>query len=299
MTPIAQVRPGETIGFIGLGQMGAPMAANIVAAGFDVLGFDLAGTAERLPAAARAAGSVRELGTQVETVLLSVPDGGASKAIATDIAAAPGSIKVVIDLSTIGPQAARTAAATLAGAGLCYIDVPVSGGRSGALARTISLMFAGPKAQFDRLRPLLASFSGNAFHVGEQAGQGQALKLLNNFLSGTAMAATAEAVLFGLSQGLEMKTILDVVAVSSGQNTAVTDKYPKRVLTGTYDAGFQTALLNKDVQLYLDHVREAGTPSQVGHQIASLWAACAAAQPPGSDFTRVYEFIRDQKPAAA
>ena len=141
-------------------------------------------------------------------------------------------------------------------------------------------------------RPVLDAFSGNVFHVGDRAGQGQAMKVLNNFLMATAMAATSEAVLYGLSQGLDMKTVLDVVNVSSGRNMATSDRFPKRVLTGTFDAGFQTGLLNKDVRLYIENVRAAGTPDAVGATVAQLWQK-AADNAPDSDFSRIYEFIRD------
>ena len=120
------------------------------------------------------------------------------------------------------------------------------------------------------------------------------MKLLNNFLSATAMAATSEAVAFGLSHGLDMKTLLDVVNASTGRNTATADKFPNRILTGTYDAGFKTKLLTKDVGLFLDNAKAAGTPTAVAETVAGLWRRCDEALP-DSDFTRIYEFIRGGK----
>jgi len=282
-------------GFVGLGQMGGPMSANIARAGHMVIGFDIAGTEGRLPEGAHAAASLAELAGQVETVFVSVPDGRASLAVARELAAAPGRLRLVVDLSTIGPTAAREAAEILAGAGVGFADAPVSGGRSGAIAATISLMWAGDRAAFERLLPVLKAFSGNPFHVGDTPGQGQAIKLLNNFLSATAMAATSEAVLFGLSQGLDMKSILDVVNVSSGRNTASADKFPNRVLTGTFDAGFYSSLLAKDVQLYRDQVALAGAPDRLGSVVGELWNACAAAGDATTDFTHIFSFLRDGK----
>ena len=282
-------------GFIGLGQMGGPMAANIAAAGHAMHCFDAAGTQQRMPDGASAAGSTAKVAAAAETIFLSVPDGAASIAVAREIAGAPERrVGVVVDLSTVGPKASREAAAILDAAGILYIDAPVSGGAAGAKAATISLMWAGPKDQFERHFELLKSFAKNPFHVGTEAGQGQTVKLLNNFLAATAMAATSEAVLYGVSQGIDMKTMLDVVHVSSGQNTAVSDKFPKRVLTGTYDAGFFTKLLNKDVQLFLANARDAGTPDSVASAVGAIWQNLCDLDPDG-DFTRVYEFLRDGK----
>lgn len=281
------------IGFVGLGRMGQPMAGNIAAAGFDLIGYDIAGTEARLPAGARAADSLAVLADEAEVVFLSVPDGSASAAVARGLVAHPGRTRLAVDLSTIGPAAAREVAALLATAGIDYADAPVSGGRSGAIAATVALMWAGDRDAFDRYRPVLDSFTGNAFHVGDAPGQGQAVKLLNNFLSATAMAATSEAVLFGLAQGLPMARILEVVNVSSGRNTASADKFPHRVLTGSFDAGFTAALMAKDVQLYRDQVALTGTPDRLGSVVGDLWNACAAAGDGSTDFTHVFSFLRD------
>ena len=240
-------------GFAGLGQMGGPMAANIVAAGFDLSVFDKAGTAERAPDGAKPLESLDALAAVVDTLFLSLPDGPVTLAVARDLAALQDrAVSVVIDLSTIGLEAAKEAGQILADAGIQYIDAPVSGGQSGAIAGTITVMWGGPAEVLEIHRDVIMAIAKNLFHVGDQAGHGQTVKLLNNFLSGTAMAATSEAVAFGLSQGIEMKSLLDVVNVSTGRNTATSDKFPNRVLTGSYDAGFKTKLLTKDVGLFLD-----------------------------------------------
>lgn len=283
-------------GFIGLGQMGGPMAANIARAGFSLRCFDVAGTAERLPSGALGCDSLEELARSVATVFLSLPDGKISQSVCEQIAAlGDRSVSLIIDLSTVGPQSARATAKQLSAAGIEYADAPVSGGRGGAIAATISLMWAGSVDTFAAHRAVIDSFTGNAFCVGNEPGQGQALKLLNNFLSATAMAATSEAIHFGLSQGLDMKTMLDVVNVSSGQNTATKDKFPKRVLTETYDAGFSAALMNKDVQLFLQHVHEANTPAAVGQTIGSVWSAFDSAAPGGADFTLIHKHLANKK----
>ena len=283
-------------GFAGLGQMGGPMAANIVAAGFDLSVFDKAGTAERASDGAKPLESLDALAAVGDTLFLSLPDGPVTLAVARDLAALQDrAVSVVIDLSTIGLEAAKEAGQILADAGIQYIDAPVSGGQSGAIAGTITVMWGGPAEVLEIHRDVIMAIAKNLFHVGDQAGHGQTVKLLNNFLSGTAMAATSEAVAFGLSQGIEMKSLLDVVNVSTGRNTATSDKFPNRVLTGSYDAGFKTKLLTKDVGLFLDNAKAAGTPTAVAETVVDLWRRCDAALP-DSDFTRIYEFLTEKNP---
>ncbi|MCP5153435.1 MAG: NAD(P)-dependent oxidoreductase [Ectothiorhodospiraceae bacterium] len=280
------------IGFIGLGNMGLPMATNLARAGTRLVTFDAAGP-ERAPPGARALGSTAEVAAAVETVLLCLPDGKIVHSVARElIAASPRKVKLVVDHSTIGIEAAREASAMLAEAGIEYVDAPVSGGVAGARNATIAVMCAGNAATVEGLRPLLGGLARNIFHVGDDPGQGQALKVLNNFLSATAMAATSEAVAFGVSVGLDMKTILDVVNVSSGQNTATAEKFPNRVLTEKYDAGFTSRLMLKDVRLYREALAKAGGQGPVSRTVEAMWAAIEAAEP-GTDITRLYPFVRD------
>ena len=279
------------VGFIGLGKMGGPMAANLVSAEPGLVCFDIAGTQARMPSGAVAATSISDLARQCATVLISVPDGAATIAVAHEILATDGTIiETLIDLSTIGPKAASEATALLEPAGITYCDGPVSGGAAGARAATISLMFGGSSSVLDTHRPLLESFTGNIFHVGEKAGQGQAMKLANNFLSATALAATSEAVAFGVAHGLDMATMIDVLNVSTGRNSATTDKFPNRILTGTYDAGFSTAHMTKDVGLFVDGAADIGATATVAVAVTETWRGCDAAMP-GSDFTEIWRYI--------
>ena len=197
----------------------------------------------------------------------------------------------VVDLSTIGIDAARRAHEVLAGAGIAYVDAPVSGGRAGARAGTVAVMWAGEAALMESHEPILAAMSKHAHHVGDRAGQGQAMKLLNNFLSSVAMVATSEALTFGLARGLDLETMLEVLNASSGRNTATSDKFPNSIVTGAYDAGFRTSLMVKDISLYLESVSAAGTPADIGAAVAMLWRGADEALP-GSDFTRIYDFVR-------
>jgi 3-hydroxyisobutyrate dehydrogenase-like beta-hydroxyacid dehydrogenase len=283
-------------GFIGLGQMGGPMATNIARHGASLICYDKAGTDGRVPDGASAAESVAQLAQQCDTIFLSLPDGPICLSVAQEIGqVTERKTQLVVDLSTVGPSHAKLIHAELANAGVDYADGPVSGGRAGAAAATIALMWAGSPDAFKQHKPILESFTGNLFNVGEKPGQGQALKLLNNFLSATAMAATSEAMHFGATQGLDMKTMLDVVNVSSGQNTATSDKFLKRVMTETFDAGFSTGLMRKDVGLFMKHVREEKTPHIVGDTVESIWADFESAMGAGSDFTQIHPFTLTKK----
>jgi 3-hydroxyisobutyrate dehydrogenase len=146
---------------------------------------------------------------------------------------------------------------------------------------------------FETHRALLESFAGNVFHVGERAGHGQAMKLLNNFLSATALAASSEALALGQAYGLDLETMLDVVNVSTGRNSATSDKFPNRVLTGTYDTGFFTHLMAKDVRLFNSVAAEAGTARAVSEAVGAVWNAFEAAMP-GSDFSEIWRFVGER-----
>lgn len=275
------------VGWLGLGNMGRPMAANVLAASYDLLAFDAAGTDERLPAGARAAESVQEVLT-ADVVFLSVPDGRATLTIveACETSERLG-LTSMVDLSTVGPAVALEAAERLERLGITYADGPVSGGTAGAAAGTVSLMFGGPRALFDDLHPVLSAISSNPFHVGGHAGQGQVMKLLNNFLSATALAATTEALAFGSAHGLELPAMLEVLNVSSGRNSATVDKFPNRVVTGGYDAGFATQLMTKDVTLLQREAAAAGVHRDIIDQVVASWRSVNEALP-RSDFTEIW-----------
>ena len=288
----------RAIGFVGLGNMGGPMATNLAASGQDIVVYDAAGTQARAPRGARLAASSAALAGEVETIHLCVPDGRASESIARDVAAVAGRrTRLVVDHSTIGIAAARRVHALLSDHGIEYVDAPISGGVSGAVDATLAIMYSGPDSTLEELKPVFERIAGNVFHVGRRSGQGQAMKLLNNFLSATAMAATAEAVAFGVAQDLDMAMILKVVNASSGRNTATSDKFPRRVLTERYDAGFSSTQFNKDLGLYRDAADTVGTARPVSPAVQDLWRRFESADP-GADITRMYPFVRDDRDGA-
>lgn len=284
----------NTYGFIGLGNMGAPMCANLINAGLDVRVFDAADTAALAPDNCKIAESIADLAATTDAIFLSLPDGKIVHAVCAEIAASPDRrVTTVVDFSTTGPEAAGQVAGALDEAGIVFVDAPVSGGKAGAIAGTLTVIASGSD---DAVRDLAVPFGavgGNIFNVGPNPGQAQAVKLLNNFLSATSMAATSEAMLFGQKHGVEMSTILDVVNVSTGRNTATSDKFPNRVVPGSFDAGFAMALMTKDVALYLNEVRVAGSPDTIGSTMSALWNAARDARPE-SDFTEIYRYIADE-----
>jgi 3-hydroxyisobutyrate dehydrogenase len=280
------------VGFIGLGNMGSALASNLVRAGHTVVAHDAAGP-QRTPEGATHAVTTAELARQVDVVVFSLPDGTVSEQVARELLATSGRrVTHVIDTSTVGVEAAQSIAALLANDGVAYVDAPVSGGVAGARARTLAVMYAGSDDACAYVEPVLAGLSDRRHRVGGRPGLAQALKLANNFLSATVLAATSEAIAFGQSVGLDMGTMLEVINASSGQSTATSDKFPKQVLTGLYAAGFSNSLMSKDLQLYLRAVQEQGAPSSIGGTIASVWERFSAAEP-GADFTRIYPFVTE------
>jgi 3-hydroxyisobutyrate dehydrogenase len=281
----------DTLGWIGLGQMGHRMSRHLASAGHALVVADAA-TTERAPPGSKVAKSNAEVAALADPIILSLPDGSVSQTVAREIAAAsPRRVKTVIDTSTIGIKAAEAVAAILAKADIAFVDAPVSGGTAGAEKATLAIMLAGPADAYERLKPLV-SLMGKPFYVGPKPGQGQAVKLLNNFLSATALAATSEAIAFGVSQSIEMKTILDIVNASSGRNSATDDKFPNRILHGRYDAGFTAKLQLKDIKLYLENARTAGIADEIADTVVRVWTEMDK-NLPAADICEMYPYTRD------
>jgi 3-hydroxyisobutyrate dehydrogenase-like beta-hydroxyacid dehydrogenase len=280
----------KQVGFIGLGRMGEPMASRLIAAGYALVVHDVRPESVAALAArgARAAKSPAEVASTVDTVLLSLPTPPIVREVAAQ--AGTGRVKTVIDLSTTGATAAREIAAALAAKGITWVDSPVSGGVAGAVAGTLAVMVSGPRALCADLEPMLAVF-GKVFFIGERAGMGQTMKLANNLLSATAMAATAEAVVFGVKSGLDPAIMCDVINAGSGRNTASMDKIPKQVITRRFAQGFATGLMFKDVRLCLEEAESAGVPMPVASGVRAVWARANEELGADSDMTEITRLI--------
>lgn len=282
---------GAAVGFVGLGHMGGALAANLVDRDRKVLVHDIAGP-ERTPTGASFV-SLPAMAVGVETIVLSLPDGEASLAVARElVGVADCVVQTVVDTSTIGVGAAREMDALLGEAGIGYVDAPVSGGVAGARARTLMLMVAADDDRCARVDLVLDDLSDRRRRVGGRPGMGQAVKLANNFLCANAFAAVTEAVLFGAAAGVPPATLLEVVNESSGQSAVSRDRFPDHVLTERYAAGFTNTLMHKDLRLFQQGVCDQHGPRAVADVVAAIWATFAEAEP-GADFTRIFPFVEN------
>ncbi|OBK47588.1 NAD(P)-dependent oxidoreductase [Mycobacterium sp. 1081908.1] len=278
------------VGFIGLGNMGFPMARRLIQQGHDVVAFDTNGAAlERLVAlGARAADSSKQVADRVETVLASLPTPAASLEVATGATGViEGSrVKRYVDFSTVGSRTAVRIHDLLARRNIAAIDSPVSGGVGGAEKGSLAVMVSGPHDEFGAVRTALEAI-GRPFYVGEKPGSAQTMKLANNILAANVLLATAEVVVMGVKAGLDPGVMIEVLNAGSGATSASRDKFPRAILPRTFDYGFATGLMVKDVRLYLDEVKALGAPADVAETVGRLWEAAALEEGPDSDFTTV------------
>jgi len=276
------------IGFIGLGRMGFHMARRLIEAQHQLVVFDTRRDAvERLVAlGAAAASSPKDVADRVATVMASLPSLQASLDVATgaDGVIEGKRVKRFGDLSTVGSQMAVRIHDALKKRNIVQLDSPVSGGVAGAEKGTLAVMVSGPRADYEMLEPALAVI-GKLFFIGEKPGAAQTMKLANNFLSATAMVATSEAVVMGVKAGLDPTIMIDVINAGSGQNTASRDKFPRSVLPRSFDFGFATALMVKDVRLCLDEMKSLGLSMEVAEAVGRLWETVIRDEGPESDFT--------------
>src|SRR3954451_23413876 len=282
------------IGFIGLGKMGFPMARRLVEAGHQLTVFDTRKEAvDKLTAlGAQSASSPKEIADRCETVMASLPSLQASLEVATGSGGVieGNKAKRFVDLSTVGSQMAVKIHGLLAAKNIVQVDCPVSGGGGGAEKGTLAVMVSGPRADFEVLKGALAVI-GKVFFIGEKPGSGQTMKLANNFLSATAMVATSEAVVMGVKSGLDPAIMIDVINAGSGMNTASRDKFPRAVLPRTFDFGFATGLMVKDVRLALDEMKSLGLSMEVAEAVGRLWEVIIRDMGPESDFTEAIKPI--------
>lgn len=281
----------DVIGFIGIGNMGKPMAQRLLAAGKHVVVYD---TNEQAAKALESDGatlvhSIADMANAANIVLMSLPTPAIVREVVGELIRGKKA-KQVINFSTIGPAASVAAATILRDNGMAYIDAPVSGGVPGAQAGTLAVMVSCDTALFEAAHALLSTF-GKPYHVGEQAGQAQTMKLVNNLLSATAIAITSEAMTMGVKGGLDPRRMLEVINAGSGRNSATQDKFPRSVLSGTFDYGFGTGLAYKDVRLCVDEAAQLGVPMVVGSAVREMLAITQSIHGPGSDYTSVCQVL--------
>lgn len=285
---------GDHIGFIGLGKMGGPMAGRFLDAGhrLTVCDVDEAAVEALVAQGAVKAATPAEVASAVEIVIVSLPTPDIVKdvALGPEGAIAGASIKVFVDLSTSGPDMAREIAAGFDIRGIACVDAPVSGGVAGAKKGTLAVMASGPEQTVSALRGILEVI-GTVFHVGNEPGLGQTMKLANNLLTASALALSAEAMVMGTKAGLDPQIMLDVINAGSGRNSATQDKFPRAILTRSFDFGFTTGLMQKDVALYRSVAETLGVPTDLATAVGKLWEKTREEFGPDSDFTHIVRGI--------
>ena len=282
------------IGFIGLGNMGFPMARRLIEAKHQLVAFDTRKEAidQLIKLGAQAASTPKDVADRTETVMASLPSLQASLDVATgkDGVIEGKKVKRFVDLSTVGSRMAVKIHDILASKNIVQVDSPVSGGVSGAEKGTLAVMVSGPRADYEAIKAALEVI-GKPFFIGTKPGSGQTMKLANNFLSATAMVATSEAVVMGVKSGLDPKVMIDVINAGSGMNTASRDKFPRSVLPRSFDFGFATGLMVKDVRLAVEEMHSLGLSMEVAEAVGRLWETVIKEQGAESDFTAAIKSV--------
>lgn len=284
--------------FIGLGNMGGPMAAALSRAGVETRGFDL--NTSLVDAAARegvvAATSLRDAIDGAEVAITMLQSGDQTLAVWRDIAPnARG--KLLIDCSTIDVDSARAAHRLAQENGALSVDAPVSGGVGGAKAATLTFMCGGEAEAFAAAKPILEHMGAHVLHCGG-AGMGQATKICNNLMLGVTMIATAEAFVLAERLGLSHRALFDAASISSGQSWSLTsycpapEMVPASPANNDYRPGFMTALMLKDLRLAQKAAASAGAASPLGATATQLYALHQAAGAGDADFSSIIQFIR-------
>jgi 3-hydroxyisobutyrate dehydrogenase len=290
------------IGFIGLGNMGLPMATNLVKAGHEVAGFDvvrsLAGKLSAVGGFAK--DSIPAACQGADAIVTMLPAGEHVR----DVYCASGGVidsadtgALFIDSSTIDVATAREVAARAAQNGLAMVDAPVSGGVAGAQAGTLTFMVGGPEAAFDRARPILEAMGKTIVHAGG-SGNGQAAKICNNMILGVSMIAVSEAFLLAEKLGLDAQRLFDIASKSSGQCWSMTSycpvpgPVPTSPANRDYQAGFTAAMMLKDLNLAQSAARATQAPTPLGAAAAELYGSFSAGGHAGEDFSAIIRFLR-------
>jgi 3-hydroxyisobutyrate dehydrogenase len=281
--------PIKRVAFLGIGNMGWPMAANLVKAGFEVTVADVVpGRADAFAAetGGKAAASPAEAAKGADCVITIVPT---SKQVAEAVEAVlPALAKgtLVIDMTSGQPGRTREIACMLAGHGVAMIDCPVSGGVPRARTGQLAIMAGGDEADLDRAEPVLKAM-GTSIHRCGPIGAGQAMKALNNLVSAGGYLIGIEALLIGQRFGLDPAKMVDVLNASTGMNNSTQKKFKEYVLSRRFDAGFGLDLMVKDLSIALEVGRETTTPTPFAALCREMWAAAAAMLGPGADHTAV------------
>jgi 3-hydroxyisobutyrate dehydrogenase-like beta-hydroxyacid dehydrogenase len=287
---------GTTLGFVGVGRMGGPMATRLLDAGHPLCVFDTNADAVRplVARGARSAGSAEEVASQASVVFMSLPTPPIVQSVSLgERGVLRGSqVRTLIDLSTTGPSVAGVVARAAGERSVAWVDSPVSGGVSGATAGTLAVMVSCPQSTFAGVEPVLKTF-GKVFYVGDKPGLAQIAKLANNLLAAAAIVLSSEAMAMGVKAGIDARVLIDIINSGSGRNSATQDKFPRSVLPRTFDFGFATGLSYKDVRLCIDEAEALGVPMVAGAAVRQMLAITNAKFGPDSDFTSIAKVVEE------
>jgi 3-hydroxyisobutyrate dehydrogenase len=290
------------IGFIGLGNMGLPMAQNLIKAGHAVTGYDMskAQVDKLVEAGGKAAGSVKEAASGADVVITMLPAGVQVREVYLGndgVVATASQSTLLIDSSTIDVETARAVSSVAQGKGLAMLDAPVSGGVGGAQAGTLTFMVGGPDAAFDRAKPILEKMGKTIVHAGG-AGNGQAAKICNNMILGVSMIAVSEAFVLAEKLGLDAQKLFDISSKSSGQCWSMTSycpvpgPVPASPANRDYQAGFTAAMMLKDLKLAQDAAMTAGAATPLGADAAKIYGQYVESGEGGRDFSGIIRYVR-------
>src|SRR5512140_1175999 len=279
-------------GFVGLGHMGGVLARRLMAAGHSLIVHDRNPQACRQFAAdgVRVAESPRAVADLAPVVFLCLPSIEASREVAGGLAGG-GALQVLVETSTVGPAAMRELASMMAAHNVAVVDAPVSGGPRGAQAGTLSLMHAGSKDALARVLPQLSAIAARRFDVGSEPGLAQVCKLVNNAISAAGMVAACEATVLGVKAGLDAGTLLAAINAGSGRNAATLDKFPKAILTGSFDYGGPLGLMLKDLSLFIAEANACGVPGVMAPAALQAWQEAVRRSGFDADYSRLIRHL--------
>jgi 3-hydroxyisobutyrate dehydrogenase len=291
MTATAIVPPAA-VAVIGLGNMGVPMGACLIKAGFAVTGFDVSEAARRNFAAAggRIANDVAAAVTSADVVITLLPNGKIVRDAVQSLRPHLRPAAILVDMSSSDPIGTRTLGEELVAAGIAFVDAPVSGGVKRAANGTLAIMLGGDTATIDRLDALLAAMGTSIFRTGA-LGSGHAMKALNNYVSSAGLIAAVEALRIGRKFGLDPALMADILNVSSGKNNTTELKLKQFIISETFADGFPLRLMAKDVRTADDMAHALGIPTPLADLCAQLWDAAALALDVKANHTEVLRYM--------
>lgn len=290
----------DTIGFVGLGNMGEPMVRRLAAAGYAVRGYDVAAQArERLAdtAGVTLVTAPADVADGADVVILMLPDSSVVEQVllGDGLLDRVAPTTLIVDMSSSEPARTRALAERAAERGVTLVDAPVSGGVVGAKAGSLTIMTGGSPTALATVRPVLDVLGGKVVHAGDIPGAGHAIKALNNLMSAAHLLISSEALLAGQAFGLDPEVMLEIVNTSSGKNWSTELKWPRYILPGAYNSGFSMQFMVKDMKIALGLAEAGGFPAPGSRAVVATWTVATAEMPPGADHTEIARWLQQNQ----